>query len=386
MIRFAGIIVALCLVAWATSSVAQISVAGRWQATELDPLFPENPLFGQYRYDVVIEGSGPQMRVTVPRTGAVYDRVKLEGSRLIAYGSDPTRGVTRLDITFSENAFEGRVFFESRPKRILGEIDPTQLARREQAKVQAARAEQSAAAQRLQAMDQTNAVLKAQLAGAEHALQLSERKLAAIEQELRQLRAAPAAPAPVARQRPVASGAERLRIEVIEPPLDGAQRAAVADHGQDKVTLVGRVRGPNRLLSLQSNGRDVAPLANGLFWLDLPRGELPASLQIVAIDVNGARSSRTLSLTLDTASAAMARSAPAALRKPAASAAATCYQLALAADPPDPTGLDACRAALKAKPDSALNHYNLGAALSRLGRHQEAVGAYREAAALWSRQ
>jgi hypothetical protein len=35
--------------------------------------------------------------------------------------------------------------------------------------------------------------------------------------------------------------------------------------------------------------------------------------------------------------------------------------------------------------DGAMDHYHLGVALSRLGRHQEAIFAWREAAARWTR-
>ena len=391
MYRAAAFIAAMLAAGWLHVAVAQEPITGLWKVTEYDPLFPENPLFGQYHYDMAIEGSGEGMRIVVSRTGARYDKVTIEGRRLLAYGSDPTRGMSHLDVEFDGDSFSGKVYFESRPKRIEGRIDPQQLAQRAEARARAAASETAGSTQRAQTLERDNAALRAQLAGTEQVLQQSRQRLALLEQELREARTAPPpartvapAPAPAAAVSP--RPAAGLRLELIEPPAGDGDRADIADHGQDKVLLVGRVRGADRLLSLQANGRALPLLANGLFQVELARAELPETVEIVAIDMNGARAARSLSLTFQAPSQSSRAGMAAGGRKPAASQATTCYQSMLAADSPDPSGLEVCRAAVKARPDSALNHYHLGAALSRLGRHQEAVHSYREAAALWSRQ
>lgn len=366
--------------------MAQTDILGRWQAVEYDPLIAENPLFGQFRYDIVIEAEDGRLRVSVPRTGAVYDKVRREGERLVADGNDPTRGVSRLDITFNGTEFAGKVHFSSNAKRIEGRIDPAELAVREQKSAENARRQSQDATRKLQTAQQANAELQRRLTIAENTARQAEQKVAALQRQLDEAlsRPPPRATVDAVVERRAAPAGSHPGIDLIEPPVRG-DTVTVADRGQDTVTVIGRVRGADRLLSLQANGRPLERLANGLFQLRLERGALPTVLEVVAVDTDGARTARSVTVALSSPPKA-ATPAAAGERKAAASAAATCYQLAIVADPADPTGPEVCRAAVKSEPDNALNHYHLATALNRLGRHSEAVRAYREAAALWSHQ
>lgn len=373
----------------ATADTAATAVEGRWQAVEYDPLIADNELFGQFRYDLLISRRNGALRIAVPRTGATYDRVRQDGERLVADGMDPTRGMSRLDIRFAGATFKGKVSFSSQVKRIEGRIDPDELASRERQAADTALRQARTAAGELREARQANALLQQQLEVAQATLERSEQKIALLQQQLNEAAARPRPPAPATlsaggRARPPAQNTAPA-IELIEPPLQGRARAEVADHGQDTVMVVGRVRGAGTLLALQANGRQVPLLQNGLFQIQLGRAEMPALLDIVAIDVNGTRATRSVTVALRGA-AAPRNTTGTGMRKAAASATATCYQLAIVADPPDPSGPEVCRAAVESEPENALNHYHLATALSRLGRHAEAVSAYREAAVLWSRQ
>lgn len=385
MMRMLACILAILATATALPAAAASAIEGRWQAVEYDPLIAENAFFGQFRYELVIQRQQGRLRIDVPRTGAVYERVRREGDRLIADGTDPARGVTRLDVTFEGTRFAGTVHFSSQKKRIEGQIDPADLASREMAEADSARRQARGAAEQLRDVQDANADLQQRLTLAEATLRRAELKIATLQRRLEEAASRPPPRRAAEKRSAPAPASGRPGIDIIEPPVRGGNTAAIPDRGQDAVTVIGRIRGAGSLLSLQANGRPLSLLPNGLFQLRLQRGALPAVLDVVAVDANGARTARSITVTL-AGSPPLPSGTGDGRRKAAASPAATCYQLAIVADPPDPTGPEVCRAVVKSEPDIALNHYHLATALSRLGRHSEAVFAYREAAALWSRQ
>jgi cytochrome c-type biogenesis protein CcmH/NrfG len=169
-----------------------------------------------------------------------------------------------------------------------------------------------------------------------------------------------------------------MTLQVIEPPVDPATGSA--SFRGEAATVVGRIDAPAGVLTLRVNGHEVAPDARGLFRATLPGAT--RDVEIVAVDRNGVR--RAVAFMLVPApppTAAAASPAPAADD----SARSRCYALAIAPPAPDPSALEVCRAAVQQSPDSAIDHYNLGVALSRLGRHAEAIMSYREAAGRWAR-
>jgi tetratricopeptide (TPR) repeat protein len=391
MKRFAALILGALFGGWLSAAAAEpLDVTGTWQAVELDPLLAADPVFGQYRYDMLIERTGAGLRIFVSLTGTSYPEVRRTGNRLTASGTDPTRGPTTLDIAFSDYTFEGSISFGSKTKKITGQLEPRERRRREAARLDAVQRESAAATEELRTVSQSNADLSARLARSEQALAAARRRIAGLEAQVEAAQEQAAQARKMALQRaaavPAAAAGRPPAIEIIDPPPGRADVVELVDHGLARVQLTGRIAGGKRLLSLRANGRPVERLDNGLFRTEIALADAPATLEIVAIDTDGRRAARTLTLRPVAESTSAPEVTSGSSAKAAASLAATCYQKALAAQPPDPSGLDACRAALKAEPDNALNHYHLGAALSRLGRHREAMSAYREAAALWARQ
>lgn len=385
MRRLAALILGVLVCGCLSAAAAQQSrdILGTWQAVEIDSVFAKDTMFGQYRYDMVIEHGPSGLRAVVSLTGTTYSDAKLDGDRLTAAGQDPTRGPTRLDIRFGEYTFEGTVTFGSQSKKITGQLAPAERAERERVRLEAVRRETQTTAEELRSVTEVNAGLTDRLAQTERALAAAEQRVAVLQSELLAAEAlATRALAEKSRAPPAPAAAPRkpLAIRVIDPPPSDADVIRLTDHGLPSIRITGRISGGAPLLSLRANGRPVEQLDNGLFQTDIPAANAPATLEIVAIDRDGNRTSRSLVLRPPSPLATGAAG------KPAATLSATCYQLGLVAMPPDPAGLDACRAALEAEPDNALNHYHLGAALSRLGRHQEAVSAYREAAAIWARR
>jgi len=165
-------------------------------------------------------------------------------------------------------------------------------------------------------------------------------------------------------------------IEIIEPPLKPGTDRAVA-YDLPVTELVGRAHGGMRLLSVRVNGVPARLEGRGLFRASVTV-EAPATpVRVVTIDVDGRRQERRFELVPAAGAGEGA--------DPGGSAEVRCKRFAVDAEGATEAGIEACRQAARANPSRALNHYHLGVALSRAGRHAEALAAYQEAAARWSR-
>ncbi len=367
---------------------ATADLAGVWDVTEYDPFIPDNDFWGQFKYRLEIVRVPEGYRLTVPRTGARLQAPEIDRDRLTAIGTEPGRGELRLEITFADNSFEGTLHTEQNRRRVTGTLNPSaQLDRIEgsvraaEARADSAFAEAAAVRAQRDALERQVAVLSRQIGTLRESQRATTREL---EIAREQLESAPK-PAPVttvaAVPRPATPdvGVRGPRISIIEPPFDPASEGATAlTYELPTTRLIGKVSTGMGLISLRINGRDVGVDAAGLFKasLDVDTGGTP--VRIVAIDNDGRRTELSFSLLPGTPAAGSGQTSRQGAER-------RCYELAIAAASPQPGGLDACRAAIRENPEKALNHYNLGVALSRAGRHQEAVRAYQEAAGLWSR-
>lgn len=366
------------------------NITGQWQATEFDPYIPENPFFGQFRYDLTISKQDDGYEIRSNRTGARLTAPALNSRRLVATGDDPARGKLRLDVIFDVDRFEGILSVNGREKRITATLDPTvSLARTREATEQIT-AETDAMARRATSAEQAAAALQDRVAQLEQALNLSEARRRTAETALadteRQLRARPAA---TPRQTATNQSTE-LTITVIEPPMATENGAVTVVPGQP-IELVGRVSGPSPLFSSSLNGSRLQIDSNGLFRVELTPSEGQQPIRLVAVDRDGRRAESAFTMQAATAEPARQitaddQSANANKPPPAAQTPRMrCYEQAILAQRPDEQAPEICRQALADPAAAALDHYHLAVVLSRLGRHQEALAAYRDAAAGWSR-
>ncbi|MEQ9643707.1 MAG: hypothetical protein RIM84_27060 [Alphaproteobacteria bacterium] len=375
MNRFA----ALCLlVLCATPAAAEI--AGTWQVLEKDPLLDDDNWFGLFRYELVIERSGEGYVLNVPRTGAQFGPATLKNGRLVAQGDDPNRGPARIELRFPEpTRLEGRLDVGQARRVLTGTLDPSQQLANVGDSVENAR-------QRAAAADQRAAAAEAQAGQSAAEAKRLRQQIAALSAENQRLKVAAAAPrpAPPPAPRPTVSrpaAAADMTLELIEPPLDTSGTAIVRG---ERPVLVGRVRAPAGLMILRVNGEDAQANAQGVFQTALAAGT--ATVEVVAIDRNGTRRSLNFAVRAAAPPLRTASATPAAGPAPVDdSPAARCYALAIAAPKPDDAALGPCREAVRTAPEQAINHYNLGVALSRVGRHAEAIMAYQEAAGRWAR-
>lgn len=369
-------------------------ITGTWKMVERDPLFGrEDDVVGKYAYDMEISPSKDGYVVTIPRTGARFLPAPLKAGVLRTRGSEPDRGAARLELRFFGFRVEGAIDFASGQRTLSGDRDPRQLvetAQRLYRDAQAETARRDADLARLEAaLDrerQQGLELRQALEAETARRTLLEKRLATALNDLAGLRAArpaaPPAPAVAARpappppgERPVAGVPTAPLIVLIEPPL--ADGEAETDSPRPAaLEVVARIDSDTPLMSLRINERPARTDENGLFRLAANLPEEGGEVRIVAIDINGGRSERRFRVR---------PAAPPPLRAAIRDDRDACYELGVATDPPAELALDACREAIRLDPDEALNHYHLGVVLSRLGQHDAAIRAYREAAARWTR-
>lgn len=367
---------------------AAADVAGVWDVTEFDPFIPANDFWGQFKYQLEISRTPDGYRLTVPRTGARLQAPALDGDRLTATGTEPGRGELRLEIAFADNGFEGTLHTDQARRRVTGRLNPAaQLDRIEgnvraaEARADSAFAEAAAVRAQRDALERQVAVLSRQIGVLRESQRATARELEIARDQLDS--ASPSAPVPAVTAVPPRAtpdiGVQGPRITIIDPPFDPANDGGTAlSYDLPTTRLIGRVAAEIGLISLRVNGQDVSVDAGGVFKASVEVGTGGTPVRIVAIDNDGRRTELAFNLLPGTPAAASGQSGRQGAER-------RCYELAIAAATPQPGGLDACRAAIRENPAKALNHYNLGVALSRAGRHQEAVQAYQEAAGLWSR-
>ena len=350
-------------------------VVGVWDVTEFDPFIPANDFWGQFKYQLEITRTPDGYRLTVPRTGARLQAPALDGDRLTATGTEPGRGELRLEIAFADNGFEGTLHTDQARRRVTGRLNPAaQLDRIEgnvraaEARADSAFAEAAAVRAQRDALERQVAVLSRQIGVLRESQRATARELEIARDQLDS--ASPPAPVAAITADPPRTtpdiGVQGPRITIIDPPFDPASEGGTAlSYDLPTTRLIGRVAAEMGLISLRVNAS-----------VEVGTGGTP--VRIVAIDNDGRRTELTFNLLPGTPAAAPGQTGRQGAER-------RCYELAIAAATPQPGGLDACRAAIREDPEKALNHYNLGVALSRAGRHQEAVQAYQEAAGLWSR-
>lgn len=367
---------------------ATADVAGVWDVTEYDPFIPDNDFWGQFKYRLEIVRAVDGYRLTVPRTGARLQAPEIDEDRLTAIGAEPGRGELRLEISFADNSFEGTLFTDQNRRRVTGTLNPAaQLDRIEgsvraaEARADSAVAEAAAVRAQRDALERQVAVLSRQVGRLRESQRATARELQIARE---QLESAPE-PAPAATVAAAARPAtpkltvKGPRITIIEPPFDPAREGETAlSYELPTTKLIGKVAAEMGLISLRVNGQDIGVDPRGLFQASVDVGAGGTPVRIVAIDNDGRRTELSFNLLPGRPTAVPDQT-------DRQGAEQRCYDLAIAASTPQPGGLDACRAAIRENPGKALNHYNLGVALSRAGRHQEAVRAYQEAAGLWSR-
>lgn len=372
---------------------ADRQIVGHWLATEFDPFIPENPLFGQYRYTLDIVDVDGGYQIHIARSGATLQAGPLDGDRLTAHGDDPNRGPLALDVRVGGGRLEGTLSVKGREKRITAQLAPEDQLAKVSGDMQAALTAANAAKSRETGLQQRTTQLNAriaelerQLAGSEAARQASEHALARAQDRLHAEPPTPVAvpassppPGPAREATATASGS-MLTIDIIDPPgiRDGA-RITVPVLAQREI--VGRISGPVRVFSASINGAPLRFENNGLFRTDIVPDNGEATLSIVAVDRDGRRAALRFALV------AAAPPATASAGPPGPKSDRDrdrCYRMAIAAKP-DQNALSVCRRAMAAEDAGAIDHYNLAVALSRMGRHAEALAAYRDAAALWSR-
>lgn len=363
---------------------ASAEIAGTWQVVEKNPLFEDDNWFSSFRYDLVIERDGDNYRLSVPRTGARFAPAALKNGRLVADGDDPDRGPLRIELRFPEPArLEGRLDVGQARRLLTGSLDPSQQLANVGDSVESARQQAAAADQRATAADRRAAAAETQAGQLAAEAERLRQQVAALSAENQRLQAVARAPRPA--PAPARATPPKLALELIEPPLgtDGV----VTVRGERPV-LVGRARAPAGLMILRVNGQDATPNAQGVF--QMPLDPATSAVEIVAIDRNGTR--RALRFAVRQAAPALRTAPPVPAQAPSGgpapvddSPAARCYALAIAAPKPGEEALGPCREAVRSAPEQAINHYNLGVALSRLGRHAEAIRAYQEAAGRWAR-
>lgn len=380
----------------AAAPAQEPDIAGIWNVTELDPLFGRSDdAIGKFEYDLIIKRDPAGYRITIPRTGARFRPARVKNGVLITRGAHPDRGATGLELRFYGTRIEGEIRYGDGARKLAGRRDPQQLvdtALAQEQRAQAAAARHDADIARLEAaLDaerQRTLALAQALEQAEAARQLSESRLATALNDLAVLRRArPRAPAPkpvakavtpppLPEQKPEPRTDEsRPAIALIEPPL--AEGTTETDSPRPAaLEIVARIESETALMSLRINERPAKVDESGLFRLPAGLPEEGGEVRVVAIDVNGGRSERRFTVH---------RAAPPPKRAAIRDDTDACYELGVATDPPAALALDACREAVRRDPDAALNHYHLGVVLSRLGQHNAAVRAYREAAARWTR-
>jgi len=388
------------LLAWAPGLLAsEASIEGRWEVVEYDQFFPENPFFGQYRYDLLISRDGDRIVLEAPRSGMRLAAKAVDAGRLIAEGEDPNRGRIRLDVAFEQDRFEGRIETGGRSKRIAAILAAEErlgrISSNTSATVQQLRDLEQAATDLRQQRDDLAAQLVAledALAASRAAQRVAEHEVALARQEAAELKALapatgrPATPVPVPRPGTAAADTDPQAtsaagdgevIEIIEPPL-GPSESRTTAHDLPVTEVIGRAKGGARLLTVRVNGQPARLEGRGLFRASVTVAAPATPVCVVIIDVDGRRLERRFDLVA-------AAGAPTGDNAASGGPDARCYELGVAAAPPSEAGVEACRQAVRVNPARALNHYHLGVALSRMGRHAEALTAYREAAARWSR-
>lgn len=396
-------IVALVITATLTvlSPAASADVTGEWHVTEYDRFMPENPFFGQFRYRMNIDREGERLYIAVPRTGARFDDVRMEGQTLHAQGRDGNGGSVTLRVSFAQDRFEGEISYPDVDRTIVGVVSAegrveglAQELTTAQQQTKDAQSQVFVVAAQRDALNLRVAALQQQLAETRAEIGDLRKELAATRDFLGRRETGPTTTAngrepaharTAARQaatRGIGGGvsgrASALRLSLIEPPYQPSDSSNIlTTRSWPMLTVIGKVAAAAGLLSLRVNDTEIIADARGLFRAPVKIRQEGTRVDIVAIDRNGRRSA----LDVVVHPVAGAVDAPEA----GLDAPQQCYQLGIATKRPSEDALEVCREALRKEPQNALNHYNLGVVLSRLGRHQEAVRSYQEAAGRWSR-